>query len=90
LGRGIAVLLVNHGSMVVGKSIRHAVVYALMLERACRLQLDALATGREFATSSHVDVSAKRDFIFADLSIRSYWEHTCRRVLRKFPEAARW
>ncbi|TYL85821.1 class II aldolase/adducin family protein [Bradyrhizobium cytisi] len=90
LGSGIAVFLVNHGSVVVGKSIRHAVVYALMLERACRLQLDALATGREFASSSDTDVVAKRDFIFADLSIRSYWEHTQRRVLRNSPEAAAW
>jgi L-fuculose-phosphate aldolase len=90
LGDGMAVFLVNHGSVVVGKSVRHAVVFALMLERACRLQLDALATGRKFAVSSPADVDAKREFIFADLSIRSYWEHTMRRVLRNTPEAAEW
>ncbi|MET0136654.1 MAG: class II aldolase/adducin family protein [Kibdelosporangium sp.] len=90
LGGGVAVLLVNHGSVVVGKSVRHAVVFALMLERACRLQLDALATGREFSTSSAADVAAKRDFIFADLSIRAYWEHTRRKVRRSAPESVDW
>jgi L-fuculose-phosphate aldolase len=90
LGAGIGVFLVNHGSVVVGKSVRHAVIFALMLERACRLQLDALATGRDLATSTALDVTAKRDFIFADLSIRAYWEHARRRVLRTSPEAQEW
>jgi L-fuculose-phosphate aldolase len=90
LGAGIGVFLVNHGSVVVGKSVRHAVVFALMLERACRLQLDALSTGREFTTSTALDVVAKREFIFADLSIRAYWEHARRRVLRTSPQAQEW
>jgi L-fuculose-phosphate aldolase len=90
LGEGLGVFLVNHGSVVVGKSVRHAVIIALMLERACRLQLDALASGRDFATSTELDVAAKREFIFADLSIRAYWEHARRRVLRTFPDARNW
>ncbi|AOS63966.1 class II aldolase/adducin family protein [Actinoalloteichus hymeniacidonis] len=90
LGAGIGVFLVNHGSVVVGKSVRHAVIFALMLERACRLQLDAIATGRDLTTSSALDVSAKRDYIFADLSVRAYWEHTRRRVLRSVPESRDW
>jgi L-fuculose-phosphate aldolase len=90
LGGGLGAFLVNHGSVVVGKSVRHAVIFALMLERACRLQLDALASGRDFATSTELDVAAKREFIFADLSIRAYWEHARRRVLRIFPESRNW
>lgn len=90
LGPAVAVFLVNHGSVIVGRSVRHAVVFALMLERACRLQLDALASGRPFAQSTPIDVAAKRDYIFADLSVRSYWEHTRRRVVREHPETAGW
>ncbi|MBF6387601.1 class II aldolase/adducin family protein [Nocardia farcinica] len=90
LGDGVGVFLVNHGSVVVGRSVRHAVVFALMLERACRLQLDALAAGRPFSTSTVLDVAAKRDYIFADLSVRSYWEHTRRRMRRLHPETAEW
>jgi L-fuculose-phosphate aldolase len=90
LAAGIGVFLVNHGSVVVGRSVRHAVIFALMLERACRLQLDALATGREFVASTAADVLAKREFVFADLSIRAYWEHARRRVLRTCPQAREW
>lgn len=90
LADGIAVFLVNHGSVIVGRSVRHAVVFALMLERACRLQLDALATGRPYSVSNSLDVAAKRDYIFADLSVRSYWEHTDRRVRRTHPDIGSW
>ncbi|GAB3888159.1 hypothetical protein GCM10029964_055360 [Kibdelosporangium lantanae] len=90
LDTGIGVFLVNHGSVVVGKSVRHAVIFALMLERACQLQLTALATGRPVTTSSEVDVVAKREFVFADLSIRAYWDHARRRVLRTAPESRSW
>ncbi|MET9286172.1 class II aldolase/adducin family protein [Nocardia beijingensis] len=90
LADGVGVFLVNHGSVVVGRSVRHAVVFALMLERACRLQLDALASGRPFSISNPLDVAAKRDYIFADLSVRSYWDHTRRRVRRAHPETAEW
>ncbi|MFF2554233.1 class II aldolase/adducin family protein [Nocardia sp. NPDC058058] len=90
LDQGIAVFLVNHGSVITGRSVRHAVVFALMLERACRLQLDALAAGRAYSVSNAIDVIAKRDFIFADLSVRSYWEHTQRGVRREHPEIESW
>ena len=90
LGAGIAVFLVNHGSVIVGRSVRHATVFALMLERACRLQLDAMAAGVPFSHSNAIDVEAKRDYIFADLSVRSYWEHTRRRVHREHAGTAEW
>lgn len=80
LGDGIAVFLVNHGSVVVGKSIRHAVVFATMLERAADLQLRLLATGLPYSISDALDVKAKREFIFADLSVRSYWDHAVRQL----------
>lgn len=73
LGTGRAAFLRNHGGVVVGESIREASVGALALERACRLQLDALATGRPWHTSSADDVAAKRDFIWSKSAIRSYW-----------------
>jgi L-fuculose-phosphate aldolase len=90
LDSNVAVFLVNHGSIVVGKSIKHAVIFAIMLERACRLQLDALATDLPYKTSSEDDIVAKRDFIYSDLSIRSYWEHMERAVARRVPEVQSW
>jgi L-fuculose-phosphate aldolase len=76
----IAVFLVNHGSVVVGKSIRHAVVFATMLERAADIQLRLLATGLPYSISDMLDVKAKREFVFADLSVRSYWDHAVRQL----------
>ena len=89
LGDGVAVFLVNHGSVIVGRSVRHAVVFALMLERACSLQLAALASGRGFSQSHAQDVADKRDYIFSDLSVRRTGT-TRRRVARLFPESTEW
>lgn len=90
LGDGEAVLLRNHGGVIVGKSVRHAAVFAQVLERACRLQLLAESSGAKYAWSSERDVSLKRDFIYADLSVRSYWDYAVRRVVRTWPDAVDW
>ncbi|MEV4340345.1 class II aldolase/adducin family protein [Streptomyces sp. NPDC049590] len=90
LGEHPAVLLRNHGGVIVGKSVRHAAVFAQVLERACRLQLTAESTGVPYAWSTDRDVAAKQDFIYADLSVRSYWDYAVRRVGRHWPETADW
>jgi L-fuculose-phosphate aldolase len=51
-----------------------------MLERAADLQLRLLATGLPYSISDALDVKAKREFIFADLSVRSYWDHAVRQL----------
>jgi L-fuculose-phosphate aldolase len=84
------VLLRNHGGVVVGKSIRHATVYAQLLERACQLQLMAESSLTAYHSSSWTDVMSKREFVYADLSIRSYWDYCVRQILRTWPDAAGW
>jgi L-fuculose-phosphate aldolase len=83
-------LLRNHGGLVVGKSIRHACVFAHLLERACMLQLMAERVPGGYHCSSEADVAAKREFNFADLSVKSYWEHCVNRVVASEPAAAAW
>lgn len=90
LGEHPAVLLRNHGGVIVGKSVRHAAVFAQVLERACRLQLTAESTGVPYVWSTDRDVAAKQDFVYADLSVRSYWDYAVRRVGRHWPETAGW
>ncbi|MEV7966480.1 class II aldolase/adducin family protein [Sphaerisporangium sp. NPDC088356] len=85
-----AVMLRNHGGVIVGKSVRHAAVFAQVLERACRLQLEAERTGVPYASSSAADVELKRDFVYADLSVRSYWDYAVRLVCRRWPDSAEW
>ncbi|CAL9634760.1 class II aldolase/adducin family protein [Streptomyces sp. enrichment culture] len=90
LGDAEGVLLRNHGGVIVGKSVRHAAVFAQVLERACRLQLLAEQSGVPYTWATDADVALKRDFIYADLSVRSYWDYAVRRVRRVWPEAATW
>jgi len=85
-----AALLRNHGGVIVGKSVRHTCVFAHLLERACRLQLMAERVPGGYHTSTDTDIEAKRDFNFADLSIKSYWDHCMNRVLAAEPAAANW
>jgi ribulose-5-phosphate 4-epimerase/fuculose-1-phosphate aldolase len=47
LGDGYAMILRNHGLLTVGRSIGEAFMLMHYLERACRVQLQVLATGRE-------------------------------------------
>jgi L-fuculose-phosphate aldolase len=86
LGESPAAFLRNHGGVIVGKSIRHVTVYAQLLERACELQLKAETIPGGYHSSSDEDVEAKREFNFADLSVRSYWDWCSSRVLRLWPE----
>jgi L-fuculose-phosphate aldolase len=90
LGDNPAVLLRNHGSVVVAKNIRHVAVYAHLLERACELQLKAESALPSYHSSSASDVAGKRAYIYSDLSVRSYWEYSVRRVERTWPEASSW
>ncbi|MEE4545581.1 class II aldolase/adducin family protein [Streptomyces sp. V4-01] len=90
LGDRPGVLLRNHGGVVVGKSVRHAAVLAQVLEHACRLQLLAQSSGAPYHWSDARDVRLKRDFVYADLSVRSYWDWAVRRVARVWPESAHW
>jgi len=90
LGDAPAALLRNHGGLTVGRSIRHAVVYAHMLERAAMLQLLAERVPGGYHSSDAADIQAKREFNFSDLSLRSYWDHCAGQVQRRWPEVADW
>lgn len=45
LGRNDVMLLRNHGTLVVGRTVAHAFLLAYQFENACRIQIDALAAG---------------------------------------------
>jgi L-fuculose-phosphate aldolase len=90
LGHAPAVLLRNHGSVVVGKSIREAAVLAQVLERACRLQVIAEGTGAKYHTSTPEDVTKKHNYIYSDTSVKAYWEYCVRRVKQVWKDTEAW
>ena len=47
LGSNNAIILRNHGLLTVGRTIPEAFLYMYRLERACQVQLDAMACGTE-------------------------------------------
>lgn len=90
LGQHAALLLCNHGLVVVADTLRHAVVLTLMLERACKLQLMAQSTQRRYQVTRADEVAKKREFIYSDLAMRSYWAHSVQAAARSFPELRSW
>lgn len=90
LGDAPAIFLRNHGSVVVGKSIREAAVLAQVLERACRIQILAESAGAPYHVSNEKDVKAKQDYVYSTLSLRSYWDYCVRLVKQTAKEAEEW
>jgi L-fuculose-phosphate aldolase len=84
LGKARGVLMKNHGSTVVGESIEVATLYAVFLEKACRIQLMATASGDPSWTSDE-EAPIKYEQIYTPHRLVSMWDYFVRRVhkLRK-------
>lgn len=77
LDQARAVMLQNHGVVVVGRSIREATVGALVLEKACRYQLSLI--GKPYAWSTDEDTQHKQGYIYDEHSINMIWNYYLRR-----------
>jgi L-fuculose-phosphate aldolase len=64
LGDAPAILMPNHGAVTVGPDIAAAVMYAVLLERACRTQLMAMAAGGPRSWSDPEEAAFKREQIW--------------------------
>lgn len=72
LGARNAALMVHHGIVTAGASAQQAVALAILLERACRKQLLAMAAGELASWSSDEEALAKRAHVYAPEMIWSY------------------
>lgn len=81
LGRARAVLLRNHGVLVVGKDVPWAVVTALSLERALELQMTAATLG-PLAPMTPEEAAALVERKFPEAFVAEYWEYLMRRARR--------
>ncbi|HZK48685.1 MAG TPA: class II aldolase/adducin family protein [Thermoleophilia bacterium] len=79
LGRDRAVLLRNHGIVVAGGNIEEAVVYAILLEKAARVQLLAGDAGHRRATASS-ELTRKVEQIYHERNIQDFFDYYSRRV----------
>lgn len=79
LGHRRAVLLRNHGILVVGEDIRWAVLAAITLERAARMQFVASAIGSLVPIPDEV-VAELSDMKYQDDFTEEYWQDWCRLV----------
>jgi L-fuculose-phosphate aldolase len=79
LGTAPACLLPQHGLVAVGEDVPAAVMTAVLLDRACRTQLTAMAAGEVVRWGSEEDTVAKRDVVWSQSQLRAGWEYLLRR-----------
>jgi L-ribulose-5-phosphate 4-epimerase len=80
LGARNALLLVNHGIVTVGPDAEIAVVTAILLDRACRMQLEAVATGTIQRWADDDEARAKREHCYRPALLRQAWDYLVRKL----------
>lgn len=85
LGEKKAILLAHHGLLTTGETIEEAVVLALMMEHAAKLQLMAESAGEIKPTPEPLAVEAKR-FLLQPNIVQATYRAFADRVLRSNPE----
>ncbi|MET8770408.1 class II aldolase/adducin family protein [Streptomyces sp. NPDC004658] len=85
LGDAPGCLLPHHGLVTAGRDVAHAVMYAVLLERACRDQLTALAAGPLATWSDPAEAAEKRAACWPPSQIEAGWLYLLRQA---FPEGS--
>lgn len=75
-----AVLLVDHGIVTVGPDVPTAVVTAILLDRACRMQLWAMSAGKLRRWSDDDEAFAKREHCYPPALLGQAWDYLVRRL----------
>ena len=79
LGEANGVLIPNHGAATAGPDIESAVMYAVLLERACRTQLMAMAAGGPARWSDEAETRFKRDQVWSPSQLHAGWGYLVRK-----------
>ncbi|MBV9856915.1 MAG: class II aldolase/adducin family protein [Streptosporangiaceae bacterium] len=79
LGGARACLMPQHGIVAVGADTPTAVMTAILLDRACRTQLAAMAAGPLRRWGTEEDTMAKRADVWSDRQFHAGWEYLLRR-----------
>ncbi len=79
LGHSHGILLPSHGAVTVGANTAAAVMYSVLLERACRTQLTALAAGGPKIWSDEEETARKRDEVWNAAQLDAGFAYLVRR-----------
>lgn len=80
LGGARACLMPQHGIVAVGPDAPAAVMTAVLLDRACRTQLNAMAAGPLRRWGNAEDTAAKRADVWSGRQLRAGWQYLLRRA----------
>lgn len=86
IGDANAALLVNHGAVVLGRTIEEAVYRAVSFERVCELSYKALLTGRDPAPMPPELVRSMKAGFSDPSTVTFFWNGAVRLLLRDEPE----
>jgi L-fuculose-phosphate aldolase len=87
LGPAPACLMPQHGLVAVAGDLPAAVMTAVLLDRACRVQLTAMAAGPLARWGTEEDTVAKRAEVWSDSQLTAGWEYLVRTAARQGPSA---
>lgn len=79
LGAAHVCLMPQHGLAAAGSDVAHAVMYAVLLQRACAIQLTAQAAGELRAWTGEEESLAKAGLVWADGQIDAGWRYLVRK-----------
>lgn len=84
LGDASAAFMKNHGVVYGGRSIRHAALLGVFLEKACRHQLLLGGSGLPLKTAG-AGIPAEKDDILSPKLIDAFWAYECRQLQASLP-----
>jgi len=79
IGDGVGCLIPQHGLVTVGPDAATAVMRALLLARACDVQLRAMAAGQVRLWSGPAEIALKRAEVWPESQISAGYAYLCRR-----------
>lgn len=83
LGRQKAMLMRNHGVVVAGESVEEAAIYAVLLEKAAKMQFYTELLGA-YHWTSEIEVYRKKEQIYHPQNIKNFWNYFVRKVKRNY------
>ena len=78
IGDGVGCLLPKHGLVTVGPDPATAVLRAVLLARACQVQLQAMAAGQIRLWSDSAEIALKRAEVWAESQFNAGYAYLCR------------